>query len=61
MQCDNIITTLAPCLVQAGMNVDLANFISIFLGVVIVATFPLLVTIGLIWFERKFVPVCKIG
>lgn len=54
MQCDNIITTLAPCLVQAGMNADLANFISILLGVVIIATFPLLVTIGLIWFERKF-------
>lgn len=54
MQCDNIINTLAPCLVQSGWNGDLANFISIFLGVVIVATFPLLVTILLIWFERKF-------
>ncbi|MCU0481283.1 MAG: NADH-quinone oxidoreductase subunit NuoH [Anaerolineae bacterium] len=54
MQCDNIINTLAPCLVQSGWNGDLANFISIFLGVVLVATFPLLVTIGLIWFERKF-------
>lgn len=54
MQCDNIINTLAPCLVQSGLNGDLANFISIFLGVVVVATFPLLVTILLIWFERKF-------
>jgi len=54
MQCDNIINTLAPCLVKSGWNGDLANFISIFLGVVIVATFPLLVTIALIWFERKF-------
>ncbi|MCL4252565.1 MAG: NADH-quinone oxidoreductase subunit H, partial [Anaerolineae bacterium] len=54
MQCDNLINTLAPCLVQAGWNGDLANFISILLGVVLVATFPLLVTILLIWFERKF-------
>ncbi len=54
MQCDNIINTLAPCLVQAGWNGDLANFISILLGVVLVATFPLLITILLIWFERKF-------
>ncbi len=54
MQCDNIINTLAPCLVQSGWNGDLANFASIFLGVIILATFPLLVTIVLIWFERKF-------
>ena len=54
MQCDNLINTLAPCLVQAGWNGDLANFISILLGVVLVATFPLLITILLIWFERKF-------
>lgn len=50
MDCINNLTT---CLRQAGMDTGLAEFISIFLGVVVVATFPLLVTILLIWVERK--------
>lgn len=54
-QCENIINTFAPCISDAlGLSPELANFLSIFLGVLIVATFPLLVTILLIWFERKF-------
>lgn len=52
--CVDIINTLAPCLVQAGVTPGLAEFISILLGVLLVATFPLLVTILLIWVERKF-------
>ena len=36
-----------------GFGSDLAEFTSIFLGVAVVATFPLLVTILLIWVERK--------
>ncbi|KXK22761.1 MAG: NADH-quinone oxidoreductase subunit H [Chloroflexi bacterium OLB15] len=51
--CDNIISTLAPCLTQSGMNPDVAQFISILLGVVLVASFPLLLVIFLIWVERK--------
>ncbi len=53
-ECVNIFNTLAPCLVDGGMDRGLADFISIFLGVILVATFPLLVTILLIWVERKF-------
>ena len=54
-ECKNLIDTLAPCLVRDfGLDSGLAEFISIFLGVVAVATFPLLVTIILIWVERKF-------
>jgi len=48
------INQLAQCLNQGGMDSGLAQFISIFLGVVLIATFPLLVTILLIWVERKF-------
>lgn len=42
------------CLVDGGMDSDLAGLVSISLGVVLVATFPLLITILLIWVERKF-------
>ena len=48
------INDLQGCLVDAGFTTGLAQFSSIFLGVVLVATFPLLVTILLIWVERKF-------
>lgn len=54
MECQDILNTLVPCLVQEGWNPDLARFVSILLGVVLVATFPLLITILLIWVERKF-------
>ncbi|MBK8136089.1 MAG: NADH-quinone oxidoreductase subunit NuoH [Chloroflexi bacterium] len=50
MDCINALTT---CLRQSGVDSGLADFISIFIGVVMVATFPLLVTIVLIWVERK--------
>lgn len=53
MECQNIINTFAPCLVQAGWDPDLAQFASIFMGVLLVATFPLLTTVALIWVERK--------
>ncbi|MCU0475347.1 MAG: NADH-quinone oxidoreductase subunit NuoH [Anaerolineae bacterium] len=48
------INQLAQCLSAGGMDSGLAEFISIFLGVTLTATFPLLVTILLIWVERKF-------
>jgi NADH-quinone oxidoreductase subunit H len=54
MDCIDPINTLAPCLVQLGWNRDLANLISLLLGVVIVATVPLITVILLIWVERKF-------
>ncbi|GAB4521631.1 MAG: NADH-quinone oxidoreductase subunit NuoH [Anaerolineae bacterium] len=54
MECQNLINTLAPCLIDAGWDGDIARFVSIMLGVLAVATFPLLVTIILIWVERKF-------
>src|SRR5690554_4460890 len=54
MECIDPINTLAPCLVQAGWNRDLANLASLLLDVVLVATLPLLTVILLIWVERKF-------
>jgi NADH-quinone oxidoreductase subunit H len=54
MDCIDPINTLAPCLVQLGWNRDIANLISLLLGVVIIATVPLLTVIMLIWVERKF-------
>ncbi|GIK28650.1 MAG: NADH-quinone oxidoreductase subunit NuoH [Chloroflexi bacterium] len=48
------INNLSLCLRHSGVDAGLAEFVSIFLGVVLVATFPLLVTILLIWVERKF-------
>jgi NADH-quinone oxidoreductase subunit H len=51
--CDNIISTLAPCLTQLGWNQGLAEFISTLLGVLLVAIFPLVLVILLIWVERK--------
>ncbi len=52
-ECVNLIETLAPCLTASGANAGLAQFISILLGVVLVALFPLVLVIILIWFERK--------
>ena len=54
MPFDQCINNFALCLVQTGVNPDVANFISILLGVVLVATVPLLTVILLIWVERKF-------
>ncbi|MBC8170755.1 MAG: NADH-quinone oxidoreductase subunit NuoH [Anaerolineae bacterium] len=51
--CRDLLNTLAACLVQGGFDPGLAEFISILLGVVAVATLPLLITIILIWVERK--------
>jgi NADH-quinone oxidoreductase subunit H len=48
------INNLSRCLVQTGVDPGLATFVSIFIGVVLVATLPLLITILLIWVERKF-------
>lgn len=47
------INDLAGCLVRNGWDPGLAEFASIFLGVVLVASFPLIVAILLIWVERK--------
>jgi NADH-quinone oxidoreductase subunit H len=51
--CTNLFNTFSSCMVQAGWDPGAAEFISILLGVVLVATFPLLVTVLLIWVERK--------
>jgi len=48
------INDLAQCLTQSGWDAGAAEFLTIVLGVMGVATFPLLVTILLIWVERKF-------
>ncbi|MBZ0296894.1 MAG: NADH-quinone oxidoreductase subunit NuoH [Anaerolineae bacterium] len=53
-QCVDIINTLAECMVASGANPGLAQFISILIGVVLVATLPLITVIFLIWVERKF-------
>ncbi|MFN8372022.1 MAG: NADH-quinone oxidoreductase subunit NuoH [Anaerolineae bacterium] len=47
------INNVARCLVDAGLNPGLAQFLTILGGVLVVATFPLLVVIFLIWVERK--------
>ncbi|MBI1282051.1 MAG: NADH-quinone oxidoreductase subunit NuoH [Anaerolineaceae bacterium] len=47
------INNLAACLVQSGMNPDLANLLTALGGVVLVATVPLVTVIFLIWVERK--------
>ncbi len=53
-QCIDIINTLAPCMIASGSNPGLAYLISNLLGVVLVATLPLITVILLIWVERKF-------
>lgn len=52
-QCINVIQTLAPCLATSGVDPGLAQFISILIGVVLIALFPLVLVILLIWMERK--------
>ena len=47
------INNLAACLVQGGMNPDLANLLTTLGGVVLIATVPLVTVIFLIWIERK--------
>src|SRR5258706_15001411 len=52
---DNVcsINNLVACLVQGGMNRDIANLLTTLGGVVLVATVPLITVIFLIWIERK--------
>ena len=46
--------TFSSCLVSnVGFSRDLADFTAIFLGVLLVATIPLVITILLIWVERR--------
>lgn len=47
------INNLVRCLVDGGMDAGLANFITLLLGVVLVAALPLVTVIFLIWVERK--------
>jgi NADH-quinone oxidoreductase subunit H len=47
------INNFVRCLTAGGMNQDLANLISLLLGVLAVATLPLITVIFLIWVERK--------
>lgn len=49
----NCFNNATDCLVNSGADPTFANFITILLGVVLVATFPLLITVVLIWVERK--------
>ncbi len=51
--CINIVQTFASCLVQSGTEPGLALFLQYLLGVVLVAGFPLALSIFLIWMERK--------
>jgi NADH-quinone oxidoreductase subunit H len=52
-QCIDLLNTLAACMVESGADAGFANFLSILLGVVLVATLPLITVILLIWVERK--------
>ncbi|MGQ9887431.1 MAG: NADH-quinone oxidoreductase subunit NuoH [Aggregatilineales bacterium] len=52
-QCIDIVNTLAACLVAGGADPNLANFLSILMGVILVATLPLVTVVLLIWVERK--------
>jgi NADH-quinone oxidoreductase subunit H len=54
MECLDLINTFVPCAVAGGMDATLATLISLLLGVVLVATLPLVTVIFLIWVERKF-------
>lgn len=47
------INNLVACLVQSGMNRDLANLLTSLGAAVLVATVPLITVIFLIWIERK--------
>ena len=47
------INNLVACLVQSGMNRDLANLLTTLGAGVLVATVPLITVIFLIWIERK--------
>ncbi len=53
-QCIDIINTLAPCMIASGADPGFAYLLSNLLGVVLVATLPLITVIFLIWVERKF-------
>ncbi|GIL09378.1 MAG: hypothetical protein BroJett033_8890 [Chloroflexota bacterium] len=54
-QCIDLLNTLAACMVASGADASFANFLSILLGAVLVATLPLITVILLIWVERKVV------
>ncbi|MBZ0283697.1 MAG: NADH-quinone oxidoreductase subunit NuoH [Anaerolineae bacterium] len=47
------INNVVQCLLDGGMNPDLANLISLIGGVVLIATVPLITVIFLIYIERK--------
>jgi len=51
--CVDVLETLAPCLTTGGLDPGIAQFISILIGVALVALFPLVLVILLIWLERK--------
>ncbi len=52
MECS--INNIARCLMDGGMDPALADFLTLFGGVLLVITFPLLTALVVIWFERKF-------
>ncbi|MFO7321529.1 MAG: NADH-quinone oxidoreductase subunit NuoH [Chloroflexota bacterium] len=53
-ECIDIFNTFAGCLTASGADPGLAQFLSILLGVVLVAMGPLVIVIFLIWVERKY-------
>jgi len=53
-ECRDIINTLAGCMTASGTDPGVAHFVSLLLGVLLVATVPLLIVIFLIWVERKY-------
>lgn len=53
VDCKNIVETLAACLTETGWDYNLANFIQIALGVILVTLAPLGGALIMIWFERK--------
>ena len=54
MECIDAINTFVACAVASGWNPGLAQLVSLLIGVVLVATVPLVTVIMLIWVERKF-------
>ncbi len=53
MTCVNWIETLAQCATLSGWDAGFAQFVQILIGVLLVALFPLVLVIVLIWVERK--------
>jgi NADH-quinone oxidoreductase subunit H len=51
--CINIVSTFASCMVAWGTPPGVATFLQFLFGVILIASFPLVLVIVLIWAERK--------